>query len=1195
MYKQLIRAPLQQAMVLLCVAGLLRVGGWLTQTHPTWSWVFAAGLGAASLTLIAGRFRKPGLLAAGAVLGLATVLATAEQLDVSAPSAPATITALYALVLWRITLLALAHPLTTRLVGVLGLAGGYGPFGGRQAVERIVHWCCFSLVLLGLMGGAMVNSAPGAIPHAPWSVLGLSALFLWLAGERYGMRLHGYLLITIGVWGVLNLSAVVLWQGRAVVVGQDPWLGVVLSLCAVGTLVLAWWLGRMRSSAAHQENALERLYIIPLQVSAVVIAALAALHSLGLIVLHALSAPGWNGVLTLAISSMVLLVCVRTLAQPMLGIPGVLLAAMAIVWGHSAAIHGMLPVGLMPAGSAASDQWLVLALTSLMLAWVAVVLARYPRWYQLYGRALYQVAWLTYGWTIVGALALLTLTQPYTPWLFLVLIAGSFPLLRPFGNGVRIRGIAIVLLASLLIASLLGSHAPPRWELLAAFAWAYGLWFAGNLLLPRFNARVPHWAVAAETWPWFGLLILVVGLAVGLEDGMPLPVPLPIVAALLAGYLLLMLRNSGWPGFPWLAVLALTFAGTLFVITRHLNGLTQFHIDSVGAAAFETLLLANLLLVCVSLWRRFGLFLAARLRLQQSELQPALLAASYAICLPWLVALGLWDIALIVMPEIIANNKALAVTFGFLLSISYLHALRHWHSPAGAQLLVTSVFLTILAAWGALQSFHLPLILALWGLLTAVLSLCLIQVREGITFLLRNALTRWAIITPVIALCILLLIPHVSVAERLATLAVLGGSAVALGWQFRSRLWIKAAAIMIIVLMHGVWLLWIPLDNVTGLLPWYALQFAVITFALRYYDHAVQISASRKTTTHPLTLMHEVVVASAPWIGGLAICEWVGHGFLMVEQLMSTNQLPWTAGVWDNMAALSAALVLIALGIWEARRAQSPAWVHAVAFMVAATAVYCRLLWVGLTPVNVWDTVAIMTAAYGLFVLQRITLSKPILNLMMGLPLLALLTVPFQLGSTHAALTLLAAGTLYLLTRRATGMGIPMVLGLLAVNGCVYLWVPSVAQHYGLFQVYLIPAGLSVLLLLQLHRRELNPNVLNGVRLAVLCTLYAAAAVDVFIQEQLAVFALALMLSILGIVVGIGLRTRAFLYSGVIFLVLNVLGQLIQLYPEQRLGRALVLMGLGATITGLMIWFNIKRELIMERVRIFRADLESWD
>lgn len=100
---------------------------------------------------------------------------------------------------------------------------------------------------------------------------------------------------------------------------------------------------------------------------------------------------------------------------------------------------------------------------------------------------------------------------------------------------------------------------------------------------------------------------------------------------------------------------------------------------------------------------------------------------------------------------------------------------------------------------------------------------------------------------------------------------------------------------------------------------------------------------------------------------------------------------------------------------------------------------------------------------------------------------------------------------------------------------------------------------------------------------------------DVFLQEQFMVFVLALALSVAGIILGIGLRTRAFLYAGVTFLVLNVLGQLFQLYPEQRLGRALLLMGLGSVIMGLMIWFNIKREVVMERVRIFRADLQTWD
>ena len=235
-----------------------------------------------------------------------------------------------------------------------------------------------------------------------------------------------------------------------------------------------------------------------------------------------------------------------------------------------------------------------------------------------------------------------------------------------------------------------------------------------------------------------------------------------------------------------------------------------------------------------------------------------------------------------------------------------------------------------------------------------------------------------------------------------------------------------------------------------------------------------------------------------------------------------------------------------------------------------------------------------MGAAYGLFILQRFTLSEPVLKLVLVLPLLALLTVPVQLGSSQAACTLLVAVPLYLLIRHATGMETPLYLGLLALNGGIYLWVPGWAEQTGLFQIYLIPAVVTVLVLLQLHRRELRPGVLNSARLAALSMLYAAATLDVFLRADLAVFILALALSITGIVLGIGLRIRAFLYAGVTFLVLNVLGQLLKLYPEQRLGRALVLMALGAVIIGLMIWFNIKREAILQRIRVFRADLAEW-
>ena len=79
---------------------------------------------------------------------------------------------------------------------------------------------------------------------------------------------------------------------------------------------------------------------------------------------------------------------------------------------------------------------------------------------------------------------------------------------------------------------------------------------------------------------------------------------------------------------------------------------------------------------------------------------------------------------------------------------------------------------------------------------------------------------------------------------------------------------------------------------------------------------------------------------------------------------------------------------------------------------------------------------------------------------------------------------------------------------------------------------------------------------------------YYGAALDVFLQPAFSIFLLALGLSFVGILAGIGLRVRAYLYAGVVFLVLNVLGQLFHFYAEETLNKAIVLMLIGGSITG---------------------------
>ena len=86
-----------------------------------------------------------------------------------------------------------------------------------------------------------------------------------------------------------------------------------------------------------------------------------------------------------------------------------------------------------------------------------------------------------------------------------------------------------------------------------------------------------------------------------------------------------------------------------------------------------------------------------------------------------------------------------------------------------------------------------------------------------------------------------------------------------------------------------------------------------------------------------------------------------------------------------------------------------------------------------------------------------------------------------------------------------------------------------------------------------------------------------------------------LFLSLAGVVAGVALRVRAFVYIGCAFLVINVLGQLgLQIHNQAGIVRAVILIAVGVTVMGLMIFFNIKREALRQRYRSFVSDTR-WE
>jgi hypothetical protein len=1062
----LVRAPLEQATVLLWGVGLIHLGQRWMVGGMTGAWPWSAGVATLTGLLLIGRFQQFRWAALPMLLGLAGLLVGLDRAGWTPPWLSAA-AVLYALLVWRLGIAALARPPVWRTARVLGFTAPSGA-GGRWQVQE-------SLRAGALLVATATVAASPALAGLGWPVLEL--------------------------WPALALSLLLFvlasWESRS-------------TPCAYAALITltvdAWLTGA---------------WLAPTD-------------------LFGLGQPVLNVLLSLALATAAVGLEVKRTAP-------------AAYWRAPLAVTGGLLYGLALAGT--------------------VPLGFLP-------------------------------TDFHLPVLLALLCLALFPVTRPWPNAADWRGLGLSVLLSVLVGSLadwVGCSA--RESAWLAIVWGYALWGGGNLLLPRWNARWPDWAVDPMLWPLLGLASLLGGGVIGVLAGALVPAALLAVLAL---YLFLLLRNTAWPGMAWLAVATLTASGLLASGALEWSGWARYGQSATIRGCVIALMELNLLFLLIPLWRRHGQRLARGLRWRQFELEPPLFWTPFAVLILLLARLLsmeagglLWDGAFRL------ERSAWALTgLALLLAATAGHAFRLRPEPLTAQVLLAALGATLLATVLDLgvPLVGLPLVVALWN------GALLLAWRYGPRRwdIERSALNGWLTLLPVASLGLLALVADSHWTVCTLTLLVLAATALARGgWQERP-FWLNAGLALALAGSYTVWLTgaarlaWTPW---IGLAPWYAAQTVLLMLASMTMRRRLAtwlatadptVDAERFSRVGDL---EQAVAGAIPWLLALIVL-WLGlHGSAVAAHLVGLAPSPWRFGIpADPLAASAALLMLAGLTLTRAwRRPGEPNWVYATALLLGLLAGYGRLLALGLAPFMVGDTIVVMAAGYVAFLLHQFTGSPPLYRLALGLPLLALATAPLQLASVWTGGTLLAAAVLYLSLASALRNPWPLYLGVLALNGAIYLWTPLWTERYGLWQFYIVPAAVSVLALLHLHRRELRPRVLNGARLAALSALYAGAGLDVFLRPELSVFVLALGLALLGVVAGVALRIRAFLYAGVAFLVLNVAGQLVRFYPEQALSRALILLGLGTAITVGMVLFSLKREAILRRVRILRADLAGWE
>jgi len=1021
-------------------------------------------------------------------------------------------------------------------------------------------------------------------------------------------------------WGFHATPAPLVARWQALL--SAPGLGLTCVLLSAGLWSMARTVRRFLETAepsAYLQDEVRLgevcLYVRPLLVVAIQMALLVSVQSLGLIVPAVLGweyTPGFFGLGVLSLAGISLLLVNRSLSAPGCNLVGVGCMVLAVLGSQSLWWHNTPVAALWLGNPRYTDQWFTLAVLALGLASVARYGDQPPYWLRLYIYPLDMAAHLTYGWALLGAIVLFVLlpfqSAGAVVWVFLVLALALLPLVQPLPRATTIRGIGVALLLSVGVVSVLASAGWYTYERCLFIMWAYTLWSLGNFALPRCNASWPRWAIAPDTWPWLGLLLVGSALTVwGLprlaEPGAGVA-PLGMYLAVVALYLFLLLRNSAWGGWPWIVVGTLTCAGLVCnavapwaLMTGWVLRLPSVGIELPWGRTGGEIVWANMLLLGV---------LACRLGWQAQNLTLPLLIWSSGVLGLWLLYLAVWDALGILTYDGVAVSLlhgGPTLLLGLLLSVSWAHVV--WLHRAGWTLhsSIAALCLTLLAAWlgSVAHVLHPPLFLALWSVLLVAVTAFGAQRQWPVQVL--AVVSVWRNWSPAAMVSVWLMFPYVPLAEHLVILGLLSVYAAGLGWQRQQSVWLFAALALGVIQLHGWWLVWLAPQPVLVLLPWYTLQLAGLTWLVRWTKSRIQrtmVASDADTTspdwlhTVPLQPMAQALAWLSPFLAWGTLLTWGLHVLYILAVLHMAWAPQWLLGRGEGVVAVLAILAWMAAEIGQIWQTPQAWRIYAVAVVGGTVWAYVRLLWVGLAPMHVWDTVALIGVSYVLFVLQRFVQSEPLFRVVLLLPLLAVMTVPMQLASVYASGTFVSVACLYLSMRQTTGQSFPLYMGLLTLNVGLYLWVPAWAHTHRVLQLYTIPAVLSVLWLLHAHRHELRPPVLHSCRLAASSILYVSATLDVFLRAEVTIFLAALGVSLIGIIIGIALRTRAFLYAGTSFLALNIVGQLILLFPEQRLTRAIVLLALGTLITGSMIWFNIQREAILRRIRVFRADLAMW-
>jgi hypothetical protein len=448
-----------------------------------------------------------------------------------------------------------------------------------------------------------------------------------------------------------------------------------------------------------------------------------------------------------------------------------------------------------------------------------------------------------------------------------------------------------------------------------------------------------------------------------------------------------------------------------------------------------------------------------------------------------------------------------------------------------------------------------------------------------------------------------------------------------------TRMHFATLAVAVLAGAEGGWVLLAHAGHEGG---WLRLHDATVLLAALALG-ALVYGAAFPRWLRPLTAWAETGRRTGPVLGALAailvgvilaqeVFVFDGHrtlGVLLARMLRQTPPEAWAAAPgaepmapWAVALVAAGLLALVGAGVcFAALPGRDPLGlsVRGRTLYVYAAEVLLILLFVHLRLTAPWLFRLDLFAKYWPFILMALAfagaglsevfhrrgmpvMAEPLERTGLFIPLLPVLAFWVLPDSRYAALWF-SAGLFYgLLSVRRQSFGLAVLAGVSANVGLWVLWhyqdIPLVRHP----QLWLIPPALAALAAEHHNRDQLSPALGAGLRYSALSVIYVSSTADMFIAGlgRSVVLPLVLtLLSVLGILIGMLLHVRAFLFLGLAFLLVVILSMIWHAGVDRHHTWILWSCGiaLGAVILTLFGFFEKRRHEVLQ----FVEELRRWE